>query len=120
MNNKNVEEKMKIIHNKMNKHKQIKGSILIRDNGLHISSKLPGEKYENRKISAHIATIFRHMSKKIKSNEAKIRLTNGVNLYIKHIPNKKMLLASITDNAASPILKGLMVRYSRKIHNIFS
>ncbi|MFX0134915.1 MAG: hypothetical protein ACFFDN_14840 [Candidatus Hodarchaeota archaeon] len=115
----NLEEKMEIIHHQMNQHKQIKGSILIRDNGLHISSKLP-EKSESRKISAHIATIFRHISKKIRSNEVKIRLENGVNLFIKQIPNKKILLTTITDNAATPNMKKLMDRYSRKFHNIFS
>ena len=120
MKSTNLEDKMKTIHYKMNNHKQIKGSILIRDNGLYISSKLPSEKFENRKISAHIATIFRHISKKIQSDEAKICLENGINLYIKQIPHKNILLTTITDNASISTLKRLMDRYSKEFYNIFS
>ncbi|MHA1379565.1 MAG: hypothetical protein ACTSRG_14420 [Candidatus Helarchaeota archaeon] len=103
----------------MNAHKQIKGSILIKDNGMHISSDIALKNSERRKISAHVATIFRYISKKNKAEEAKIHLENGINLYIKRIPSKKLLLTTITDNATSPILTYLMHHYSNELKKIF-
>ncbi|MHA1298665.1 MAG: hypothetical protein ACTSO9_04380 [Candidatus Helarchaeota archaeon] len=115
-----LETKIKQIHKKMNTHELIKGSILTKEDGLHISSNIPFESHERRKISAHIATIFRYISKKCKTDEARVQLTNGVNLYMKYIPQKKVILTSLTNNAASPELFKLMNHYSKEFQNILS
>ena len=113
-----LEDKIMELHKKMNIHEQIKGSMLVKDDGIHISSNLP-ESLECRRLSAHIATIFRYVSKKNQQNEAKIRLENGVNLYMKYIPSKKVILTSLTDNASSTKLKMLMNYYSKEFQDVF-
>ena len=115
-----LEEKILKLHTKMNSHKQIKGSLLVKDDGIHISSNIP-KSLERRKLSAHIATIFRYICKKNQQNEdeVKISLENGVNLYMKYIPSKKIILTSLTDNASSPRLKMLMNYYSKEFQDVF-
>ena len=114
-----LEHKIMQLHKKMNSHQEIKGSILVKDDGIHISSNIPMESTERRRLSAHIATIFRYISKKNKQDEAKVRLENGINIYMKYIPSKKIILTSITDNAASPELNKLMQHYSKQFQEVF-
>ena len=115
----NLEKKILKLHNKMNKHKEIKGSVLVKEDGIHISSDIPMNLMERRRLSAHIATLFKYICKKNKQNEAKIHLENGVNLYMKSIPSKKIILTSLTDNAASTKLNKLMDNYSKKFEKVF-
>ncbi len=113
----NLEDKMEKLHLQMNLHEQVKGTILLRANGIHVSSKLSNG-FDSRRLSAHIATIFRYISKKNQAEEAKIQLENGIDLFMKSIPSRKIILTSITNNATSPELNALMDRFAKEFQDI--
>ena len=120
MKKKKLKTKLKEIHAQMNVHDQIKGSILVKDDGRHISSIIPCKKSKTKMVSAYIVDLFRYISNINKKNEVKIRLENGFYLYMKRMPSQKIILTSLTDNASSPELKTLMDRYSREFLSVFN
>ncbi len=106
------------LHQEINAHKLIKGSLLLKDNGLHISSNLPDALPKGRYLSAHIASVFRYFKAMIDINELDFKLW-GTHVHLKHIPSKKVILTTMTENANSPHLKRLMQRYTRKFEKLF-
>ncbi|NVM53253.1 MAG: hypothetical protein HWN66_06080 [Candidatus Helarchaeota archaeon] len=115
----NLEVKMEILHRRMNNHEEIKGSILLRDNGLHISSNIPPELPEGRKLSAYIANIWRHLYKINDLDEGIFRLKDGIQVYMKYIPSRKIILTTLSNNADDSSMKELMKNYSKLFQNIF-
>ncbi|MHA1145111.1 MAG: hypothetical protein ACTSRW_10270 [Candidatus Helarchaeota archaeon] len=109
-----VETKMTILHHKMNVHHLIKGSILCRDDGVHVSSNIPTDLDEGRKLAAYITHAFRLINKINKTNEATLKFNNGMQFFVKHIPDRKLILTALTDRADSPRLSKLMNHFSNE------
>ena len=112
----NLEEKMSALHQNMNSHHQIKGSMLIKSNGLHVSSN--NTMAHPRKFAALFAGMFKMIDTLGKVNEASLRLKNGTSVYLKEVSNK-VILATLTDNYDSERVKRLTDYYVRKFQNIF-
>ena len=113
-----IETKMEILHELMNKHEQVKGTILLRENGLHLSSIVPQDMPGNRRLSAGIAEVFRHLYKPNGLDEGYFQLKNESAFYMKQIPSKKAILTIMTDKVNSPNLVGLIAQFSRMFQNI--
>jgi len=118
MTNLNLEEQMDQLHHQLNKYKLIQGSLLLTDNGLHISSKLPEELPEHRYISAEIARIFRYFKQISGISELDFKLW-GTHIHLKYIPSKQVILTTMTNQSNSPHLKRIMQRYSQKFESLF-
>ncbi len=111
----NLEEKMSALHQNMTSHQQIKGSMLVRHNGLHISSsQLP----ESRKLAALFAGMYKTINVIEKVSEATVRMRNGTSVYLKEVSDK-IILATVADSHESERVKKLTDYYVRKFQNIF-
>ncbi|MHA1797288.1 MAG: roadblock/LC7 domain-containing protein, partial [Candidatus Helarchaeota archaeon] len=109
--------KMQALHYKLNAYKSIKGTLLFKDNGLHVSSNIQNP--ESRRLAALYAGIFRTINRIERVHEAQIRLKNGLSLYMKKIPSKKVVLTALSDEADSKSVKTLMKLYARMFRNAF-
>ena len=114
----NVETKMTILHHKMNLHQLIKGTILSKENGMHVSSNIPTQLEEGRKLAAYITHAFRLINRINKTNEATLRFHNGMQFFIKKIPSRNLILTAITDDAESPNLARLMNHYCTQFEKV--
>lgn len=112
----NLEEKMSALHQNMNNHQQIKGSMLMRNNGLHVSSNT--NMAHPRKSAALFAGMFKMINQLGKVNEATLRLKNGTSVYLKEVSDK-VILATLADSYDSERVKRLSDYYVRKFQNIF-
>jgi hypothetical protein len=119
MKNLNLEERLNNLHDKINIEGQVKGSLLIRSNGLHISSKLDHNSpvNESRKLAANIAWIFRYFNK-LDDLEALSFKLKGIHFHLKYIPSKKVIFTVMTETAESPALEKIMKRYALKLQQI--
>ena len=114
----NVERQMQTLHYRLNAYGSIKGTILLRENGLHISS-TNLQKPESRKLAAIFAGMFKTVKRIEDVDEATFRLNNGLSVYMKELPNKKAILTALSDESNSRNVKALMNFYSRMFQNIF-
>ncbi|NHI91830.1 MAG: hypothetical protein EAX96_04965 [Candidatus Lokiarchaeota archaeon] len=117
MQTKDIERKMQTLHYRLNAYNSIKGTILLRDNGLHISSTI--KKPESLKLAAIFAGMFKTVKRIEDVDEAQFRLNNGLSLYMKELPSKKVILTALSDEPNSRNVKALMNFYSRMFQNIF-
>ena len=115
---KNVERQMQTLHYRLNAYGAIKGTLLLRENGLHISS-TNLKKPESRKLAAIFAGMFKTVKRIEDVDEAQFRLNNGLSVYMKELPNKKAILTALSDESNSRNVKALMNFYSRMFQNIF-
>ena len=118
MNSLNLETKMANLHQELSTHESIQGSLLIKDNGLHISSNVDLDNQEKRKLAANIAHIFRYFYNLCQVEELDFKW-RGLYLYLKHIPAKNLILTTIGTRADIPNLKELTNHYSQAFLNIF-
>ena len=114
----NLEEKMKDLHKEVIAHEPIEGSILLKDNGLHISSTFKLESFEKRRLSAEIAHVFRYFNKIGGVQDLTFKM-NGVHLHLKHLPSRKLIFTTVTKPADFPKLDMLMSLYSKEFQAIF-
>jgi len=114
----NLEVKMEILHQRLNRHHQVKGSILLRDNGLHISSKIPSDMPEGRTLSAYLANVWRKIYRVNELEEGAFQMTDGTQIHLKHIPSKKIILTTLSKDADDRSLKEIMNHYSSLFQNI--
>ena len=115
----NLEVKMEILHQSLNNHPQIKGSILLRDNGLHLSSKVPSDMPASRTLSAYLANVWRQLYRVNELEDGIFQMTDGTRFYLKHIPSKNIILTTLSENADDRSLKQLMNHYSTLFLGIF-
>jgi predicted regulator of Ras-like GTPase activity (Roadblock/LC7/MglB family) len=113
----NLEMKMEILHQRLSRNPQIKGSILLHENGLHISSNIPKELPESRRLSAALANIWRQLYKTNNLDEGNFQLKQ-FQFFMKAIPSKKVILALISDNTEGPELQMQLARYSQIFQRI--
>ncbi len=118
MSQMNLEVKMEILHQKLNHHQQIKGSILLRDNGLHLSSKVPSDMPEGRTLSAYLANVWRQLYRVNELEEGTFQMTDGTRIYLKHIPSKKLILTTLSKDTDDRSLRVLMNHYSSLFQQI--
>ncbi|MDD1778400.1 MAG: hypothetical protein LUQ65_09565 [Candidatus Helarchaeota archaeon] len=109
--------KMEILHQRLNRNPQIKGSILLHENGLHISSKVPKELPDTRRLSAALANIWRQLYKSNYLNEGNFHLKQ-FQFFMKSIPSKKVVLTLISDNPEAPGLQEQLAHYSQLFQKI--
>ena len=114
---KNLETKMELLHDEINSRESVKGSILIGENGLHVSSKLPNAMHETRVLSAHLARVFRYFNQISELSDFSFKI-GDTHFHMKHIPSKKLLLTTLSESANPPQLQELMNWYSRVFQNI--
>ena len=114
----NLITQMDILHQKINRHQQIKGSILLRDNGLHLSSKIPSDMPDGRTLSAYLANVWRQLYRVNELDEGMFQMTDGTRIHLKHIPSKKLILTTLSQNADDQSLKALMKHYSTLLQQI--
>ena len=112
-----LEVKMKILHRRLRRNPQIKGSILLHENGLHISSNIPKELPETRRLSAALANIWRQLYKNNDLNEGNFHLKQ-FQFFMKSIPSKKIILTLISDNPEAPGLQEQLTHYSQIFQKI--
>ena len=115
MTDHNLEEKMSALHQNMVSHHQIKGSMLVRNNGLHVSS---NQVPESRKMAALFAGMYKTINVIEKVSEATVRMKNGTSVYLKEVSDK-VILATVADSYDSERVKRLTDYYARKFQNIF-
>jgi len=114
----NLERKMEILHQRLNKNAQVQGSILLRENGLHLSSILPPNIPKGRELSAYLANVWRHLYKINEESEGIFRMKYGLQVYMKYIPSKNLLLTTLSPDADDPSMKELMNHYSTLFTNL--
>jgi len=112
-----LEVKMGILHQRLSRNPQIKGSILLHENGLHISSNLPKELPEHRRLSAALANIWRQLYKTNDLDEGNFHLKQ-FQFFMKYIPSKKVILTLISDNPEGPGLSQQLAHYSQIFQKI--
>ena len=114
----NLEVKMEILHQRLNSHHNVKGSILLRDNGLHISSKIPSDMPEGRTLSAYLANVWRQLYRVNELEEGDFQLKDGTQIHLKHLPSKKIILTTFSKDADERRQKELLNHYSSAFLNI--
>lgn len=117
MSKMNLEVKMEILHHRLSRNPQCKGSILLHENGLHISSNVPKELSEPRRLSAALANIWRQLYKPNDLDEGNFHLKE-FQFFLKHIPSKKVILTLISDSPEVSGLQEQLARYSQFFQNI--
>ena len=104
-------QKMENLHNQICAFDQIKGSLLLRENGSYISSKIPSEIPEGHQLAPHIAHIFQYFHELSGIEEFTFKF-KGTHLHLKHIPSKGMILTAFTDTLSAPKLQEIINRYA--------
>ena len=113
-----LEGMMKQLHDQMNQYEQINGSILLRENGLHISSRISNELLDKRRVAANIANLFQYFKRINKGDEVNIQMNCSSGLYMKYIPSQKVILSVFCNGTNSNNLKDLINHFSLEFQNI--
>lgn len=113
----NLEVEMELLHKRLSRNPQIKGSILLHENGLHISSNVPKELPETRRLSAALANIWRQLYKANDLDEGNFHLKQ-FQFFMRSIPSKKVILAIISDKPEAPGLQEQLTHYSQIFQKI--
>lgn len=86
---------------------------------MHISSNIPTNLEDGRKLAAYVTQAFRLINK-ITSNTPNtiLRFHQGLNMYVKQIPSRGLILTVLTSDEDSPLLEELMNQYSKQFQMI--
>ena len=87
--------------------------MLCKEDGLHVSSNLPTNMDEGRRLSAYVTHAFRLINKLNKTDQATMRFRKGMQLYIKRIPSHNLILTAFTDRTDSSIMDHIMDKFSQ-------
>jgi len=118
MRHTNLEVEMAHLHHQIHRHKGVRGSILLRDNGLHVSSQVPSIIPHPRKLSAYLAHIWHSLYKNNESSEGSFHLKDQFHVYLKHIPSKKLLLVLFCERKPPLNLRIFINYYSNLFKNL--
>ena len=80
--------KFEVTHQRLNRNNQVKGSILCRESGEHISSNIPEGLPGEQELSACIAKVFHEIYKCNGFDEGSFHLKDKVQFYLRYIPSK--------------------------------
>ena len=110
-----LEQKMNIIHNNIQKIGSIKGSILLKENGLHVSSHGFSDK---RRLAANIAKLCKYFRRMNNCSEINVQLNDGSIFYIKHLPSSKLILTTIFTGNFTKNINNIMNSFSQEFKNL--
>ncbi|TFG04446.1 MAG: hypothetical protein EU536_04600 [Promethearchaeota archaeon] len=110
---------MEILHQRLNKSAQVKGSILLRENGLHLSSILPPNIPQRRQLSAYLANVWRQLYKSYEETEGIFRIKDDIQVYMKYLPSKNLLFSTFSSPANDSSMKEIMNHYASLFTNLF-
>ncbi|MHA1269623.1 MAG: roadblock/LC7 domain-containing protein [Candidatus Helarchaeota archaeon] len=112
-----LELQLKNLHERIIQYEQIKGSLLIRKNGLHLSSKIPIG-MDSRRLSANIAHLYNLFRRINKGKEVCINLYDGNGVYIRELKNSKVILTLLINKTGLNEIKELIYGFSEEFNNI--